>query len=123
LRRPRPLGADDLRHPVRRPRPRAHRRRPRGRLRPEPLPRARARPRRRGLAMIRRALLASTLALAACNAEAYDNNDAELAVRQKAKEMCSCLFVMELSEQECAAWTRVSPNVARATIDRENKRV
>ncbi|PCC68729.1 hypothetical protein SAMN02745121_07425 [Nannocystis exedens] len=63
------------------------------------------------------------LALAACNAEAYDNNDTELAVRQKAKEMCSCLFVMELSEQECAAWTRVSPDVAKATIDREHKRV
>lgn len=63
------------------------------------------------------------LALAACNDEAYDNNDAELAVRQKAKEMCSCLFVMELTEAECAAWTRVSPNVARATIDWQQKRV
>ncbi|MCY1008412.1 hypothetical protein OV079_23210 [Nannocystis pusilla] len=74
--------------------------------------------------MTRRVLpLLVALALAGCNGEAYDNNDAELAVRQKAKEMCSCLFVMELTEQECAAWTRVSPNVAKATIDRENQRV
>ncbi|GEM_PF-1917697 len=55
--------------------------------------------------------------------EGYDNNDAELAVRQKAKEMCSCLFVMELSEQQCSAWTRVTPNVASATFDRKTKRV
>lgn len=73
--------------------------------------------------MTRPIALLLALALAACNDEAYDNNDAELAVRQKAKEMCSCLFVMELTEAECAAWTRVSPNVARATIDWQQKRV
>lgn len=69
---------------------------------------------------LRPALLALTLA--ACG-EGYDNNDAELAVRQKAKEMCSCLFVMELSEAQCAAWTKVTPNVAKAKIDWERKRV
>jgi hypothetical protein len=63
------------------------------------------------------------LSLGACASEGYDNNDAELAVRQKAKEMCSCLFVMELSEPQCAAWTRVSPNVAKAKIDWNAKRV
>lgn len=65
----------------------------------------------------------AVLALAACGGEGYDNNDAELAVHQKAKEMCSCLFVMELTEAQCAAWTKVSPNVASAEIDREAKRV
>lgn len=72
----------------------------------------------------RRALAAlAVLALAACNPDAYDNNDAELAVRQKSKEMCSCLFVMELTEAHCTAWTRVSPDVARATIDYQARRV
>jgi hypothetical protein len=67
--------------------------------------------------------LGTALSLGACDSEGYDNNDAELAVRQKAKETCSCLFVMELSEQQCAAWTRVSPNVAGAKIDWDAKRV
>lgn len=73
---------------------------------------------------IRRALLALVaLALASCGDEGYDNNDAVLAVRQKAKEMCSCLFVMELSEEHCAAWTKVTPNVARSRVDRKAQRV
>lgn len=69
------------------------------------------------------AALVALAILAACPEDAYDNNDAELAVHQKAKEMCSCLFVMELSEQQCAAWTKVTPNVAKAEIDREARRV
>ena len=72
--------------------------------------------------MTRRSSALLALALVACS-EGYDNNDAELAVRQKAKEMCSCLFVMELGEAQCAAWTKVPPNVAKATIDWERKRV
>lgn len=60
--------------------------------------------------------------LAACS-EGYDNNDAELAVRQKAKETCSCVFVQQRSESYCAAWTKVSPNVASASVDRDEKRV
>src|SRR5262245_29610157 len=68
--------------------------------------------------------LLTALSLGACGSdEGYENNDAELAVRQKAKETCSCLFVMELSEQQCAAWTRVSPDVAKAKIDWDAKRV
>lgn len=68
-----------------------------------------------------RALVA--LALASCADEGFDNNDAVLAVHQKAKEMCSCLFVMELPEEQCTAWTRVTPDVAKAEIDRQAQRV
>lgn len=70
-----------------------------------------------------RAALALLFMVAACGDEGYANNDAVLAVHQKAKEMCSCLFVMELPEAHCAEWTRVTPNVARATIDWERRRV
>ena len=63
------------------------------------------------------------LALLAGCSEGYDNNDAELAVRQKAKETCSCVFVQQRSETYCAAWTKVSPNVASASVDRDEKRV
>lgn len=71
---------------------------------------------------LRRALVLALLALGGCK-EGYDNNDAELAVRQKAKEMCSCLFVMKRDEAWCRAWTKVTPDVAKAEIDRERKRV
>ncbi len=70
-----------------------------------------------------RLLALACMLLTACVGEGYDNNDAELAVHQKAKETCSCLFVMELSEDHCVAWTRVSPNVATAKIDWDKKRV
>jgi hypothetical protein len=66
--------------------------------------------------------LALALLLPGCS-EGYDNNDAELAVRQKAKEMCSCVFVMKRDEAWCRAWTKVTPDVAKAEIDRERKRV
>lgn len=76
--------------------------------------------------MIRRRALALALLAAApapgCG-EGYDNNDAELAVRQKAKEMCSCVFVMKRDEPWCRAWTKVTPDVAKAEIDHERKRV
>jgi hypothetical protein len=69
-------------------------------------------------------MLITTVSLGACGSDTgYDNNDLELAVRQKAKETCSCLFVMELSEQQCAAWTRVTPDVAKPKIDWDAKRV
>ncbi len=67
-------------------------------------------------------VLAVALAAPACK-DGYDNNDAELAVRQKAKEMCSCVFVMKRDEAWCRAWTKVTPDVAKAEIDRERKRV
>lgn len=73
--------------------------------------------------MSRRAAWGLALALASCGGEGYQNNDAVLAVRQKAKETCSCLFVMELGEAQCMAWTKVTPDVARAEIDWQAKRV
>jgi hypothetical protein len=66
--------------------------------------------------------LLAFLGVGSCK-EGYDNNDAELAVRQKAKEMCSCLFVMKRDEAWCRAWTKVTPDVAKADIDRERRRV
>ena len=68
------------------------------------------------------ALALAVLAFAGCK-QGYDNNDAELAVRQKAKETCSCVFVMKQDEAWCRAWTKVTPDVAKAEIDHERKRV
>lgn len=73
--------------------------------------------------MRRVSLICAALALASCGDEGYDNNDVVLAVHQKAKEMCSCLFVMELSEAQCVAWTKVTPDVAKVEIDFAEKRV
>ena len=70
---------------------------------------------------LRRGLLALSVA-AGCK-DGYDNNDAELAVRQKAKETCSCVFVMRRDEAYCRAWTKVTPDVAKAEIDHARKRV
>jgi hypothetical protein len=67
-------------------------------------------------------VLGLVLASSSCR-EGYDNNDAELAVRQKAKETCSCLFVMKRDEAWCGAYTKVTPDVAKAEIDYERKRV
>lgn len=69
------------------------------------------------------ALLPLLLLAAGSCKDGYDNNDAELAVRQKAKEMCSCVFVMQHDEAWCRAFTKVSPDVATAEIDHERRRV
>lgn len=53
----------------------------------------------------------------------YDNNDLELAVGNSARMGCSCLFVMEMDEAYCRAWVKASPDVAKLTFDRANKRV
>jgi hypothetical protein len=53
----------------------------------------------------------------------YDNNDLELLTAYRAKEVCSCIFVMKQSEEFCAAWTIASPNLATFHIDRAQKRV
>jgi hypothetical protein len=53
----------------------------------------------------------------------YDNNDLELAVGNSARMGCSCLFVMNMDEAYCRAWVRASPDVAKVSFDRANKRV
>lgn len=53
----------------------------------------------------------------------YSNNDLVLASSHAAKDMCSCLFVMNMPEDYCRAYTRASPDVARYSVDREQKTV
>ncbi len=57
------------------------------------------------------------------NPRTYDNNDLELAVGNSARMGCSCMFVMEMDEAYCRAWVKASPDVAKLTFDRANKRV
>lgn len=68
------------------------------------------------------------LTLLACanpdgNPRTYDNNDLELAVGNSARMGCSCMFVMEMDEAYCRAWVKASPDVAKLSFDRANKRV
>lgn len=53
----------------------------------------------------------------------YDNNDLQLATAYSAKEACSCLFVMEQTEEFCRAWTKASPDVAAFRVDRDARTV
>lgn len=53
----------------------------------------------------------------------YDNGDLRLLTAYRAKELCSCLFVVGQTEDFCRAWTRASPNLAGFTVDRERKTV
>lgn len=53
----------------------------------------------------------------------YDNNDLELVVGNAARSTCSCIFVMEMSDEYCLAWTKASPDVARWSVDRSAKTV
>ena len=54
---------------------------------------------------------------------AYPGGLLPLASGFAAKEACSCVFVAGRSEEECAAWVKVSPAVASFRVDRERKRV
>lgn len=53
----------------------------------------------------------------------FDNNDLELAVGNSALFGCSCMFVMNMPEGYCRAWVKASPDVAKLSFDRTNKRV
>lgn len=53
----------------------------------------------------------------------YDNNDLELVAGNAARLTCSCLFVMEMSEEFCRAWTKASPDVTRFSVDTTAKTV
>jgi len=75
---------------------------------------------------VKRALLVMVLFAAGCasretDPQTYDNNDVELAVGNAARMSCSCLFVMKMPSDFCAAWVKASPNVAKFNIDIEKK--
>lgn len=67
-------------------------------------------------------ILAAALAASSCS-DRYEENDLELLTSYRAKELCSCLFVMEQTEDYCVAFTVASPNLASFRIDREEKSV
>ncbi len=53
----------------------------------------------------------------------YDNNDLQLVTAYTAKDFCSCLFVMQMSEEYCRRWTAASPAVATLTVDHKERGV
>ena len=53
----------------------------------------------------------------------YQNNDLQLATAYTAKELCSCVFVMEMPVEYCREWTRASPAVTKFKIDEQRKTV
>jgi hypothetical protein len=53
----------------------------------------------------------------------YDDNDLMLLVDYTAKESCSCLFVMEMGEDYCRAWSKAAPAVATWSFDPDKKTV
>ena len=56
---------------------------------------------------------------AACSSgREYENNDLILLTAYTAKELCTCAFVLEQSDEFCGRWTRASPNVKTFRIDR-----
>lgn len=64
------------------------------------------------------------LALLSCgNPKRYDTSLLALATAYNARMACSCLFVSGGSEEECADWLRVSPDVARFRVDHEARTV
>lgn len=53
----------------------------------------------------------------------YANGDPALATAYRAKDTCSCLFVMGRDEAYCRAWTVASPEVASIDVDRAARAV
>jgi hypothetical protein len=53
----------------------------------------------------------------------YDNNDLQLVTSYTAKDFCSCVFVMEMSEDYCKRWTAASPAVATVRVDYQERTV
>ena len=51
----------------------------------------------------------------------YDTGDLTMLVRYRAKETCSCAFVMERDDAFCQAFTAAKPAVAGVEIDRRKK--
>ncbi len=53
----------------------------------------------------------------------YSWNDLQLITAYTAKTACTCLFVMELSEDECRAYAQQSPAVATWRVSASTKTV
>ena len=53
----------------------------------------------------------------------YDNNDLQLVTAYTAKDFCSCVFVMQRSEDDCRRWTAASPAVATVRVDYQERSV
>ena len=51
----------------------------------------------------------------------YTSNDLVLVTAYTAKDTCSCLFVMNQTQDYCLAWTQASPAVAHWTADMNAK--
>ena len=60
--------------------------------------------------------------LTGCN-QGYDNHDLVLLTSYRAKDVCSCMYVMGRDEEYCRNWTKASPNLATITVDEEAKSV
>ncbi|MGF1508951.1 MAG: hypothetical protein ACFB9M_05550 [Myxococcota bacterium] len=61
--------------------------------------------------------------ISACQKPGYRANDLELVTAYRAKEVCSCIFVMEQDEAFCRRYTAEEPDVATFSVDHEQKRV
>lgn len=64
-------------------------------------------------------------ALSSCGAPSgerfYSYNDLRLITGYTAREACSCLWVMEQTEDYCRNWVKNNPPLARFTIDAQSK--
>lgn len=72
--------------------------------------------------MSRTALLLLCLLFGACR-EGYASSDLELVTAYRAKELCSCLFVMNHPEDYCQRYTSEEPDVASYRIDEDARTV
>lgn len=61
--------------------------------------------------------------LVGCQNDGYPNHDLYMLPRYKAKETCSCMFVMNRDEEYCRAFTFANPNLATMSIDLEQKSI
>jgi hypothetical protein len=53
----------------------------------------------------------------------YTYNDLMLVTGYTAKDACSCMFVMEQTEEYCRAWTKANPALGHFTFDKTSKTV